>query len=155
MLIGITGGREEEERSEAFVGPSGRKINSVIRWAAEEKGVSSLPTRKLNVFNCRATTLGFQGRIVNRKAGGMTIREMRACASRWLFPELRKTKAKVVLILGTEAYAFIMGKRFDNFNKSMGHRLYVPKSGISPAGLGDTIYSFGEEVDWSDAAYDK
>lgn len=155
MLIGIAGGAEEEERGEPLVGPSGRKINAVIRWAAEEMGVSSLPIRKYNVYNCRATTTGYGGKIVNRKSGGMTVKELRSCASRWLFPELRKTKAKVVLILGTEAYSFIMNKRFDIFGKAMGHRLYIPQEGISREGLGETIYCFGEEFDWADDLYEQ
>lgn len=155
MLIGITGGVEEEERGEPFVGKSGRKIKAVIRWAVEEFGSKSLPIRKYNIYNCRATTTGYGGRIVNRKSGGMTVREMKSCASRWLLPELRKTKAKVVLVLGTEAFSFLIGKRFDNFNKAMGYRLYVPQSGISPEGLGTEIWSFDTEVDWSDAMYDK
>ncbi len=155
MLIGISGGVEEEERGEPLVGKSGRKIGAVIRWAAEEMGCHSLPTRKFNLYNCRATTTGYGGRIVNRKSGGMTVKELRSCASRWLFPELRKTKAKMVLIVGTEAFAFIIGKRFGSFNKAMGHRLYVPQKGITSEGLGDTIYSFGEEVDWSELVYDR
>lgn len=155
MLIGISGGTEEEDRGEPLCGPSGRKVGAVIRWAAEEMGVSSLPVRKYNVYNCRGTSTGFQGRIVNRKSGGMTVKELRACASRWLFPELMKTKAKVVLVLGTEAYAFLLGKRFDAFVKAAGHRLYVPQGGISSAGLGEEIYSFGEKTDWADMLWEK
>jgi uracil-DNA glycosylase len=85
----------------------------------------------------------------------MTVKELRSCSSRWLFPELRKTKAKVVLVLGAEAYAFLLGKRFDAFVKAMGHRLYVPQLGITPEGLGTEIYSFGEKTDWADMLYDK
>ena len=155
MLIGISGGVEEEERGAPLVGKSGRKISAVIRWACDELGVKQLPVRKYNVYNCRATTTGFGGRIVNRKSGGMTVKELRSCSSRWLFPELKRTKAKVVLVLGTEAFSFIVDKRFDVFIKAMGHRLYVPQKGITPGGLGTEIYSFGEKIDWSDALYDR
>lgn len=139
MVIAISGGEEEEEMHAPLVGPSGRRADRAIEhWVAGRK----LPVRKYNIYNCRSLKVGKQGKVINRTPP--SYREMRDCASRWLFPELRTTKSKCVLILGTDAHNFLMGPRFGGFGRAMGHRLTIKQQLIEPAGLPWEIVSYGE-----------
>lgn len=141
ILIGISGGDEEEVRGEPLVGPSGRRAARTLAYYMKVHGIKKLDVRKYNVFNCRSLAVGKQGRIINRTPP--TVTEMRACASRWLLPELRKTEAKVILCLGSDAYKFLLKNRFDVFGKAIGHRLYVPRKAVHPEGLDKLISSYG------------
>lgn len=142
MIVGISGGEEEEVRGEPLVGPSGRKLLRALTCALDGR---SLRIRKYNVFNCRSIKVGMQGKIINRTPP--TAREMRACCERWLFPELAKFKGKLVLLLGTDVYKFLLKNRFDVFGKAMGHRLYVPRKATTDAGIGKLISSYNVEYE--------
>lgn len=143
MVIGISGGEEEEVRGEALVGPSGRRLTRALTYYSKALGLKKpLELRKYNIFNCRSIKIGLQGRIINRTPP--TVREMKACCERWLFPELKKFPGKVIFLLGGDAYKFVLKNRFDIFGKAMGHRLYVPRKAVKPDGLEKLIYSYGE-----------
>lgn len=142
VVIGISGGEEEEVRGEPLVGPSGRRLVRALAYSAKVLGLKKpLEVRKYNLFNCRALKIGLQNRIINRTPP--TVTEMRACSERWLFPELRKTEAKVLFILGADTYKFVLKNRFDVFGKAMGHRLFVPRKAVKPEGLEKLISSYG------------
>lgn len=142
VVIGISGGEEEEVRGEPLVGPSGRRLVRILAYSAKALGLKKpLEVRKYNVFNCRSLKVGLQGRIINRTPP--TVTEMRACSERWLFPELGTTPAKVILILGADTYKFILKNRFDVFGKAIGHRLFVPRRAVKPEGLEKLISSYG------------
>ncbi len=147
MVIGITGGEEEEIRGEPLVGPSGRKTTRALQWGAGSES-SRLTIRKYNLFNCRARKPGVYRKFVNRKGNEVKISEFRACCERWLFPELRTTKAKLVLCFGADVYKFLFkasnGYQFDVFGKAMGHRLCKPQLDITPQGLGKRIVTYGK-----------
>jgi uracil-DNA glycosylase family 4 len=126
-VIGITGGVDEERLGTPLVGPSGWTTDTALQL----KRYPKLKVGRWNVLNCRATKMGspLQGpHVINRTQP--TVREMRDCCRRWLFPELAKTRAKVILILGTDAYKFLMAHRFDVFGKAMGHRLRLIQDDI-------------------------
>jgi uracil-DNA glycosylase len=142
-VVGACGGYVEEQEGEPLCGPAGRKLRRGLEWAAAGR-----PFRyaRWNVYNCRATKPSDTGKpfVVNRKPNQLTVKELRDCSSRWLFPMLRTTTAEVVLILGVDMDRFIMEKRFGGFHKSMGNRCLVPQTGIAPAGLPNEIYSYGK-----------
>ena len=145
MVIGITGGEEEEIRGEPLVGPSGRKTTRALQWGAGSEG-SRLTIRKYNIFNCRAKKPGVTRKFVNRIP---SVSEFRACSERWLFPELRTTPVKLVLCFGADVYKFLFrstkGYQFDVFGKAMGHRLWKPQLDITPTGgLGKRIVTYGK-----------
>lgn len=78
------------------------------------------------------------------------MKEMRECCSRFLFPELQKTRCKLVLVLGLDVYKFLFKAseaghyQFDVFKKAMGHRLLKPQRDIGPDSLGRRIVSYGK-----------
>ena len=142
IVIGISGGEEEEVRGEPLVGPSGRRLVRPLAYSAKVLGLKkALEVRKYNVFNCRSLKIGLQGRVINRTPP--TVTEMRACCERWLLPELKTTPAKLVLLLGADTYKFILKNRFDVFGKAIGHRLFVPRKAVRPEGLEKLISSYG------------
>lgn len=142
LVIGISGGEEEEVRGEPLVGPSGRRLVRTLAYYSKVLGLKKpIKVRKYNLLNCRSLKVGLQGRIINRTPP--TVTEMRACCERWLFPELRKTEAEVILILGADTYKFVLKDRFSIFGKAMGHRLYVPRRAVKPEGLEKLISSYG------------
>jgi uracil-DNA glycosylase family 4 len=143
LVVGACGGVEEEEDGIPLVGVAGRKLRRALDWAA---GNRRLVYQRWNVYNCRATRPSDTGKpfVVNRKPNKLQVKELRDCASRWLFPALRKTKAKVVLILGVDMHNFIMGQMFDTFHRAMGHRMLVPQKNIRKHGLGNEIVSYGK-----------
>jgi uracil-DNA glycosylase family 4 len=143
--VGITGGEEEEVRGEPLVGPSGRRLVRPLTLYSKAEGLKEcLPIYKYNLMNCRCIEVGYGGYVINRK-NSPTVREMRDCCERWLFPELAKTKAKIILLLGTVVYKFMMKNRFDVFGKAIGHRLYTPK--CTSTGLPKVVYSYGEKYE--------
>lgn len=146
LCLGITPGEDEERQGAPFVGPSGRKLRSAIAWAcggSGGRGAPEPPIRFGNLFCCRAVETGLQGRSVNRTK--VTQRELRMCFERIVGPELSRTKAKVVLVLGTDAYNFLLSDLFGPFSKAMGHRLLVPKTGLNSSGVGSEFFSYGKK----------
>lgn len=134
LMIGIAPGEDEVAKGEPFVGPSGFKVHTAITWALD--GRSGLIIRKLNCVNCRTYKVGLGGGFVNRDP---TAREFKECAKRFLLPEIRKTKAKVVLTLGQYPFDHLLqraGIAFHNlprvrhkytFALVMGHRNVLPR----------------------------
>jgi uracil-DNA glycosylase family 4 len=142
MVVGMSGGEEEEERGEPFVGPSGRKLKVALEVMAAGR---PLRVRKYNLVNCRTKRKGLQGDFINRDP---TAKEIRECTRRWLLPELLTTSALVVP-LGQMAYDFltlytperkgdfqprllskggkIPGGVAGTFQQGIGHRIVVPR----------------------------
>lgn len=141
IVLGACGGYEEEAQGEPLVGKAGRKLRRGIEWAAAGR---PFKYARWNLYNCRCIKMGAGPFVVNRKPNQMTVKEMRDCSSRWLFPYLRETRTKFVLILGVDVDRFVLGKRFDSFHKHMGQRCLVPQTGISPRGLPNEIVSYGK-----------
>lgn len=140
IIIGISGGVDEERLGKPFVGPSGWALDAALDLEAHP----TVQVRKYNIYNCRALQLGTGGNHVINRKNGPSVKEMRDCCSRWLFPELKKTKAKIVLILGTDAYRFLMAHRFDAFSRAMGHRLKIVQAEISSTGIPWSVFSYGK-----------
>lgn len=135
LVIATSGGEEEERRGIPLVGPSGKKIHLAIDWAAENR---PLKIRKLNMVNCRTKKPGISRSWINRDPTAM---EVRACVERFLVPELKKTKAKAILVVGQIAFDFYLRKlgielhNLPRINKytfglCMGHRNYIPRGMI-------------------------
>jgi uracil-DNA glycosylase family 4 len=140
-VVGISGGDEEEQMGEPLVGPSGRRLTHLISYIESSLG-KKVSIYKTNVYNCRSIKLGKQGSIVNRTPP--SVKELRDCASRWLFPELQRTKAKCIYLLGTDVWKFVMNERFGSFTKAMGHRLGIDQRKISSSGLSAEVVSYGK-----------
>lgn len=135
LIIGIAPAEEEERQGIPLVGPSGKKVHLAIDWALEGR---SLKIRKLNIVNCRTRKPGVSRTWINRDP---TAVEFRACAERFLIPELRKTRAKAILILGQVPFDLFLkklGVQLHNLPKihkfsfalCMGHRNYIPREMI-------------------------
>lgn len=134
LVIGIAPAEEEEIQGRPFVGPSGKKARIAIDWAAEGR---PLRVRWLNIVNCRTRKPGLSQRWINRDP---TAAEFRACAGRWLVPELRSTQARAILLLGQLPFDLVLkplglrahglphtGHKF-TFALCMGHRNSIPRS---------------------------
>lgn len=133
LMVGIFPAEDEERKGEPFVGPSGHKVMTAINWA---RGSRILKIRKLNAVNCRTKKPGQYKDFINRDP---TIREFRECAKRFLLPELKVTKAKVILVLGQLPFDFLLAgagikhhglRRINSkytFAMCMGHRNVLPR----------------------------
>ncbi len=133
LMVGIAPGEDEERKGEPFVGPSGHKAKTAITWALDGR---ELKVRKLNAVNCRTTKTGLGGYRINRDP---TAREYRECAKRFLLPELEKTQAKAILVLGQYPFDMLLqrvGIRYHRlprvhhkftFALVMGHRNVLPR----------------------------
>jgi uracil-DNA glycosylase len=95
LVVGIAPGEEEESKGRPFVGPSGRKLDHTLRWAASEYGLDSLPVYYLNVVNCRTKQLGYKGAAVNRDPKAVEVRQ---CARRYLWPILARWRGPVLVL---------------------------------------------------------
>lgn len=133
LVVGIAPAEEEERQGIPLVGPSGKKVHLAIDWARERR---ALKIRKMNIVNCRTRKPGLTRSWINRDP---TAAEYRACAERWLIPELRKTRAKSILLLGQLPFDFLLKKLGVGLHKlpkshkftfplCMGHRNYIPRS---------------------------
>lgn len=145
LLVGMSGGEEEEEKQEPFVGPSGRKLSVALSVMIEGR---KLTVRKYNLVNCRTKRRGLQGEFINRDP---SAKEIKDCTRRWLLPEILSHPPKVLLPLGQMAYDFltfftpekkgeisspvrdklskggkIPGGFAGTFQQGIGHRIYVP-----------------------------
>lgn len=131
LVVGMSGGEEEEELGEPFVGPSGRKLKGALQVMAEGR---ALRVRKYNLVNCRTKRKGLRGEFINRDP---TAKEIRECARRWLLPELLETRALVVP-LGQMAYEFLTFFTPEKKN-SLPQPKVLSKSGKIAGGLAGTF----------------
>jgi len=144
MVVGMSGGEEEELQREPFVGPSGRKLHVSIEVMRDGRKLS---VRKYNLVNCRTKRRGLGGTFINRDP---TAKEIKECTRRWLLPELLSHPPRVVVPLGQMAYDFLTlftperwgtpkdpnpeiskggklsGGLAGTFQQGIGHRIYVP-----------------------------
>ncbi len=134
LVIGWYPAEDEEEAQEPMVGPSTFDWRRAITEYKRIAGVRRV--RKLNVCNCRTTAPGKTKRRINRDP---TAAEMKACASRWLVPELRSAPDDVSIVtLGGNAYDFTFGvKHHGKFKDSRGNRVLRGK--LMPKDLADRL----------------
>ena len=109
LVVGIAPAEAEELQGIPFVGPSGKKAEIAIEWAessARKLGLTGpLRIRWMNMVNCRTRKPGKSKSWINRDP---TAAEFRACAQRFLLPELRFTTARAILILGQLPFDLIV-----------------------------------------------
>lgn len=87
----------------------------------------------MNLVQCRTTKIGLRGIRINRDP---TAKEIRACATRFLWPELAGTVAKVIDPLGQLAYEWLTFYRAVRKGETPIHNpKLLPPSLKTPGGL--------------------
>lgn len=94
-IIGEAPGAREDEAHKAFVGPAGK----VLRSALQQVGIDPDECYITNVAKCRPP----KNRTPERK-------EIKACVTNYLVPELEQVRPKFVLLLGNSALLGVIGK---------------------------------------------
>ena len=120
VIVGIAPGEAEERLGEPFVGPSGRVLHSVLRWAQ----IDASDVFKTNLVMCRTLRTGIT-KVVNRDP---LKPEVNDCASRWLWPMLNAWAQRVptgwLVPLGALPFRHLMeaGLSEATFGKARGNR---------------------------------
>lgn len=147
LFIGEAPGKSEDIRGEAFVGPSGRILNSAIEKATKIAGLADAPPTVYitNVVRCRPTDE--QGG-KNRQP---TIKEAWACRE-WLEEAYTLTQPRLVVLLGKVAETF--AKQYYPAALCLYHPAYIIRKGgigcpeyrVLVRNLANTLRdTFGEE----------
>jgi uracil-DNA glycosylase len=105
MLVGEQPGDEEDKAGRPFVGPSGRLLDAALEAAGVPRN-SVYVTNAVKHFKFVRQELT-RRRLHKKPSAG----EVRACRP-WLEEEIRLTKPRVIVALGSTAAQALLGKSF-------------------------------------------
>jgi DNA polymerase len=100
ICIGEAPGKEEEKKGTVFIGKTGDEVNGHYLPLA---GLSRHTTRFTNAIRCLPVSSG--GKLALDRAKDRDL--LRACAGRFLYPDLARTKPRVIVPMGAFACAAI------------------------------------------------
>lgn len=97
MIIGQSPGIQEVTAGEPFVGPCGDMLEGML---------AEIPLAKEEVYIANALKCHPPNNRVGHKP------ELMTCKKRWLTPEIKVVKPKILLLLGRDAYSSTLPKKY-------------------------------------------